>query len=276
MSRPENWTGERLETFVFDQTAMEHLHRYAIALEYAEGKQVLDIACGEGYGAHLLAKKAAHVTGVDIDKPTVEKAKNKYQSENLVFQTGSVLDTRGEQQYDLITCFETLEHVNDHELVLRSLKNSLKPGGILLVSTPNKKNYSDTNGYKNPFHQKELYKEEFQTLLGTFFKHITLLNQQLTYSSVIVPAEPAPLKMYTGDFQHIQTTAFPEPAYFLAVVSDDPIPAIGGSFFAGEPILDLALEKRENIVKGTLSYRIGHGLLYPFKLVRGLFVNKRK
>lgn len=74
MNKKKNWTGERLETFVLNDSTIEHLHRYAIAKELAQGKHVLDIACGEGYGSNLLASSARFVDGVDIDQSTDRKS----------------------------------------------------------------------------------------------------------------------------------------------------------------------------------------------------------
>jgi len=71
----EEWSGERLETFVFNQTTFEQLHRYGIVIPFIENKTVLDIACGEGYGSNFLALKAFNVIGVDVDVNTIEKAK---------------------------------------------------------------------------------------------------------------------------------------------------------------------------------------------------------
>lgn len=68
-------TGERLLTGYFDRYSVEHLHRYALARQLAHGKDVLDIACGEGYGSNLLATIARTVTGVDIDSEIVHHAK---------------------------------------------------------------------------------------------------------------------------------------------------------------------------------------------------------
>ena len=89
----KNWTGERWETFVYNETALEHLHRYAVACELSANKNVLDIACGEGYGSRLLALNAASVTGVDIDATTINKAKEKYKAGHLRFITADARAT---------------------------------------------------------------------------------------------------------------------------------------------------------------------------------------
>ena len=82
------WTGERLVPSVTDQTAIEHLHRYSVALNLAAGKRVLDIASGEGYGSDMLARVAQHVIGVDICPDSVNHAAAKYRRSNLEFRLG--------------------------------------------------------------------------------------------------------------------------------------------------------------------------------------------
>src|SRR5580693_4504241 len=83
------WTGERLVPSLTGDIVLEHLHRYLFAMELAAGKDVLDIACGEGYGGNLLAIRARSVTGVDISMETVQHARTKYSRSNLTFLQGS-------------------------------------------------------------------------------------------------------------------------------------------------------------------------------------------
>ena len=85
-------TGERyLPEFDADWT-LEHTHRYLLVRELVHGKEVLDIACGDGYGSSMLAEVARKVTGVDICAEVVERAKNKYARDNVTFLHGSALD----------------------------------------------------------------------------------------------------------------------------------------------------------------------------------------
>src|SRR6201982_1680505 len=83
------WTGERYVPEISGNIELEHMHRYLYALACAEGKTILDLASGEGYGSALLAKRAAFVTGVDIAEEAVEHAGQKYQLPNLEFRIGS-------------------------------------------------------------------------------------------------------------------------------------------------------------------------------------------
>jgi 2-polyprenyl-3-methyl-5-hydroxy-6-metoxy-1,4-benzoquinol methylase len=69
------YTGERLETFIINETMIEHLHRYSFAAQYIKSKDVLDIASGEGYGSKLLSIDAKHVFGIDINLTAINEAK---------------------------------------------------------------------------------------------------------------------------------------------------------------------------------------------------------
>ena len=85
------WTGERCVPWTDDhQVIYEHYHRYAFALPFVAGKRVLDLASGEGYGAALLAERAASVVGLELDQRTVEHARNRYRGGALSFEVGSM------------------------------------------------------------------------------------------------------------------------------------------------------------------------------------------
>src|SRR4051812_21778603 len=149
----QQWSGERLETFILDESTIEHLHRYALAKEYVKKKTVLDIACGEGYGSNLLAEEADLVHGVDIDEETIRRASAKYVRKNLSFKAGNACSIPfPDNHFDVVVSFETIEHVHDHYSMVTELKRVLKEDGILIISSPDRKNYSDANAYKNPFH----------------------------------------------------------------------------------------------------------------------------
>lgn len=269
----QDWTGERLETFIGNETMLEHLHRYAISFELVKGKKVLDIACGEGYGVNLLAQYASHVTGIDIDNGTIQKAKKKYQKENLTFLAGSALQLPAENHsFDIITCFETLEHLTEHDRLLRELKRVLVPGGILLVSTPDKLNYSDNSHYKNPFHQKELYGQEFKELLHHYFSCCLFYKQSSCIGSVILEEKNNSLEeFYTGNYSKINTNSAVSAIYWIGMASATELTALPGSIFQHEKKISQLLFEETEALKKTLTYRAGNILLSPFKFIRTFF-----
>jgi|CXWL01.1.fsa_nt_gi 2-polyprenyl-3-methyl-5-hydroxy-6-metoxy-1,4-benzoquinol methylase len=266
------WTGERLETDVHNETTIEHLHRYAIAMDLVHNKKVLDIACGEGYGSRLLAGNASHVTGVDINDNIISKAKEKYQKQNLQFLTGTIENIpAADKQFEIVVSFETLEHITDHERMISEIKRVLQQGGMLVISTPDKKNYSDRTGYKNPFHVKELYQQEFSALLHKHFKNVQILNQQITLSSVITSENGFGLEIYKGDYKEIKNDTGDNRLYCIAFASDEPLPPIKNSLFNGQSVFAEAVSAKGKIVTGTISYKLGHAILYPAKLIKKLF-----
>jgi SAM-dependent methyltransferase/glycosyltransferase involved in cell wall biosynthesis len=221
-----DFTGERYVPSEEGQIKYEHLHRYALSLDFVEGKTVLDVASGEGYGAALLATKAQSVIGVDLDADSIAHARFRYSNPRLQFLVGSCeaipLSTGS---FDVITSFETIEHHEKHEEMLSELKRLLRPGGVLIISSPNRLVYSDQSGYRNPFHVKELYYDEFLNLLGRHFKHIRVYGQRLATGSFVFPLAPdhsSALAPLTGNAERIerQVCSLEEPVYFLAVCSD--------------------------------------------------------
>ena len=125
------FTGERYVPAVGGEIRHEHLHRYAFASEFVRGKQVLDIACGEGYGSEMLARAAARVIGVDISPEAIDHATRSYGSRNgLQFLQGSAaalpLD---DASIDVIVSFETIEHHAQHEEMMAEFSRVLRPTG---------------------------------------------------------------------------------------------------------------------------------------------------
>src|ERR1051326_4869403 len=220
------FTGERFVPSENGQIKYEHLHRYALSLELAAGKSVLDVASGEGYGAALLAQVAQLVTGVDIDPETVSYSKNKYGLPNLNFLVGSCdAIPLSNASVDVITSFETIEHHDRHEELMLEIKRVLSPNGTLIISSPNRVVYSDDSNQPNPFHVKELYYEEFNQLLKKHFKNVQFYGQRLATGSFITPLQKPSgegLRAFSGDVERLKQhmEPLPLPVYFLAVCSD--------------------------------------------------------
>jgi GT2 family glycosyltransferase/SAM-dependent methyltransferase len=220
------FTGERYVPTLGGQIKYEHLHRYALALDFVAGKSVLDIAFGEGYGAALMARVAARVVGVDISPASVEHARQSYYYENLEFLVGACESVPlPDASVDIVTSFETIEHHDRHEEMMSEIKRVLKPGGILVISSPNRLTYSDEPNYSNPYHVRELYYDEFHSLLGRYFKHINFFGQRLAAGSFVYRlqgADSCHLKSFTGDAEHLAAQAcnLPAPIYFIAICSD--------------------------------------------------------
>jgi ubiquinone/menaquinone biosynthesis C-methylase UbiE len=187
-------TGERFLPWMDDDLIYyEHFHRYIFATYLVKGKTVLDLACGEGYGGHMLAKIANSVIGIDINKNIIEHASTKYQTDNLAFIQGSILQIPLNEKikFDVIVCFEAIEHIENHDKLLSEVNRILKNDGIFIVSSPDRKLFSDNNNYVNPYHKKELYFEEFDELLKKHFRHYKIFGQNVYGTSNIWEISPS-------------------------------------------------------------------------------------
>jgi len=115
-----------------------HRARYEFALPLVAGKRVLDVGCGEGYGAALLAERAREVVGVDYSPAAIEHARAAYRAPNLRFERMDATALEPELgTFDVVTCFEVIEHLADDEALLAGIARVLAPGGSLVLSTPN-------------------------------------------------------------------------------------------------------------------------------------------
>jgi len=283
ISENENvWDGERLETKIYDEYTVEHLHRYAVAAELIQGKNVLDLASGEGYGSNLMAKFANSVIGVDISEEAISHARKKYKKENLKFLQGSAAKVPIESSsIDVVVSFETIEHHDMHEEMMMEIKRVLKSDGLLVMSSPDKLNYSDIPGQNNPYHIKELYFEEFKELIEKYFKNNIFLLQKLVYGSLIIPdSHYTDFTGYSGSYDFIESFRnIKDPVYDICIASEAQLDMFGASFFDGKKAFDRLLTCREiqteALIKSTFSYKIGRGFTYPLRFLRDAFVSSK-
>jgi len=245
-------TGERLIPEQQGDVAIEHLHRYAIAREFARGKTVLDLASGEGYGAHLMSSVAAQVFGIELCPEAVAHAQLRYHGNNLEFLVGSCTALPiADDSIDLVVSFETIEHIRDHEEMLDEIRRVLKPDGSLLLSTPDRDVYSAELRRDNPFHVRELNLGELQCLLGQRFRWQRLFRQRLVRGSLVIDESndesgarrPGFLTM-NGDFS--MTSAAPglaDSVYLIALASNAPIDSTAASYFESRTVADDLLKE---------------------------------
>lgn len=147
---------------------------YELARPYLNATdRVLDIACGGGYGSHLLSSKAEYVIGADIDSECVDSARERFKDvKNMRFQREDVTHMSfDDEAFDLVTSFETIEHVDD-KVFIEEVCRVLKPGGVLLLSTP-----QNSHGHipVNPHHLVEYSLDQIETKVKTHFNLKKLL-----------------------------------------------------------------------------------------------------
>ena len=225
MTEPLSFTGERFVPGVKGEIWVEHWHRYHFAQRWVEGRRVLDVACGEGYGSALLAKRARHVTGIDVSTEAIAHAKAAYASlPNATFDCAPC--TRlplADGSIDIAVTFETIEHIAEQEAFLDELARVLVPEGLLILSCPNRAEYRDRRGFDNPFHVKELYRAELAQLVSERFPHTAWYGQRPTFFSLIAPeGAPAPSGQLIEVDEDNPAEAAPQlaaPLYFVVVAS---------------------------------------------------------
>jgi 2-polyprenyl-3-methyl-5-hydroxy-6-metoxy-1,4-benzoquinol methylase len=146
-----------------------HLDRYNFISRVVNGKTVLDIACGSGYGSYILAEQgnAKSVLGIDLDKNSIDYAEIRYPHSKINRLTADATKINIDQKFDIICCFETIEHLIKYELLLTNFNKLLSDDGILFISTPIAK--ETTLRPKNPYHVIEWSFKDFQNLVGQIF-----------------------------------------------------------------------------------------------------------
>ena len=151
-----------------------HLAVYEWVAERVRGREVVDMACGEGYGVEVLARHARRVTGVDANPEAHEHARLKYSRSGVRFERGLV--ERYAEPCDAVVFLQTIEHVQDPETVLVHFRELLRPGGAAYVSTPNLLTLAPAGAEKsdNPWHLKEYRAEEFRALCASVFGRVEL------------------------------------------------------------------------------------------------------
>jgi O-antigen biosynthesis protein len=229
-----DFTGERFVPGLGGGIEAEHVHRYAAVTELVRGKHVLDIACGEGYGSYLLAAAAASVSGVDIDTDSVDHARRQYQRDNLQYMAGSCQKIPiADASVEVVISFETIEHIAEQEEFLSEIKRVLQPGGFAIISTPDKRVYSDEANYKNAYHVKEFYESEYLAFLQRRFSNVSFLKQQFIAASLIVGGECNSSRSTTIFEEAGQSVrpyeGYKNATYIIAIVGDGALPEFAQS-----------------------------------------------
>ncbi len=151
-----------------------HLAVYEWICERCGGLDVVDMACGEGYGTDVLARRAARVVGVDANPDAFDHARLKYTRPGIRFERRLIDDF--DEPCDAVVFLQTVEHVPDPEASLSHLRSLLRPGGRAYVSTPNVLTLAPPGAVKsgNPWHLREYRPEEFRALCEAVFERVEL------------------------------------------------------------------------------------------------------
>lgn len=221
------FTGERLTSAISGQVHVEHYHRYLLARDYCRGRDVLDVAAGEGYGTAFLSQVAASATGVEIDAAAVAAAAREFGRPGLRYLVG---DARAiplpDAAVDVVVSFETLEHFDGQDRFLDECRRVLRPGGLLIISTPDREVYSRPGTQPNPFHAHELDRAEFEAMLRARFRNIALAAQRPMIGSAIIgegSLAPRVFDALPGE-RFAAADSLPQAPYLIAFASDAALP----------------------------------------------------
>ncbi len=242
-SAPETPAGERPSEERFVPETMggliqaEHEGRYRWAATVVAGREVLDAGCGVGYGAEMLAEAgASRIVGLDVSPEAVEDA---------VFRAGAIGQFEvgdlermpfAPRSFDVVVCFEAIEHVNRGELALDELRRVLRPDGLLILSSPNRHVYLPGN----PYHVHEYTPSELHAALTQRFRHVALYRQHPWITSLITDdaglgARSSAVEI-ASSVRKVVGAAPGEELYTLAVAGDAPLPSMQGTAVLTDPV----------------------------------------
>jgi cyclopropane fatty-acyl-phospholipid synthase-like methyltransferase len=158
------------EEIVSDNPIHQRLFKaYVIAKDYVKGN-VLEVGCGEGRGISLLMERSTGFTAVDKIKEVIDELQKKYPTGKFMSMNIPPLGSLADNAYDSIVSFQVIEHIENDFLYLKEIHRVLKPGGIALLTTPNRK----MSLSRNPWHTREYLADELKTLAQKIFSDVEM------------------------------------------------------------------------------------------------------
>jgi SAM-dependent methyltransferase len=171
--------------------AATHVHRYEFAGRLCEACRVADVCCGTGYGSEILSRTAATVRGVDVSEEAIAIAQGRYggdEAGKLMFESGDALEflrAAGAGEFDMVVCFEGLEHVQDPSALVTEMARLAESGTAMVLSLPNSRLFEE----ENEFHVTDYGFDEMRAVTEQFADPI-VLSQFHAEASLIARAGP--------------------------------------------------------------------------------------
>jgi 2-polyprenyl-3-methyl-5-hydroxy-6-metoxy-1,4-benzoquinol methylase len=172
----------------------QHVTRYEWLVDFIKGREVIEAACGTGYGSRIMIEGGAlRVDSFDLSAEAISQARRENELPGLNFEIGDVTKLPvADRSYDVYVSLETIEHIVDDRAVLREAVRALKPGGVFICSTPNRALTNpgttiDDHPF-NPHHVREYTASEFESLMGEHYRVVQLYYQtaySARYSSLL-------------------------------------------------------------------------------------------
>ena len=169
-------TGERTAPGIPEENYwfQRHVIAYDYVVRFVRGARVLDAGCGEGYGTDRLTSVASHVTGVDLEEPVIRRAAARYPRAR--FDTANLVSLPYEDAaFDAVVSLQVIEHLHSPQEFLSECARVLVPGGLLVISTPNRLTFSP-DGLRNPFHTFEFAPDELRATVAQHFGDVKILG----------------------------------------------------------------------------------------------------
>jgi SAM-dependent methyltransferase len=169
-------TGERILPTQEDEVSIvfsRHKFTYEYIKQYTKNRTVIDIGCGMGYGSRILSENAKEVIGIDINNEAINYCKKNYKSENLSFIRSDVFLLEEDSKYDIAVTFQVIEHIENISEFCDKLKNIVKIGGTIFISTPNIPLDQKIRN-RNKYHINEMTYQEFKNILENKFKNVEI------------------------------------------------------------------------------------------------------
>jgi SAM-dependent methyltransferase len=256
------FTGERMIPGLVEfHLEAEHRARYEFAARNLPKGLVLDDGCGVGYGSVVLARHGLRVVGIDVDAKAIGACRQHGSLPSITFhQEDSANLSFPDEHFDGVVSFEVIEHITDYRRYVAEAHRVLRPGGVFIISTPNKRVYTDIPQHHNPFHVHEFYLDEFRDLLSSFFPDVEVIGQWKAEAIVIGPAGDAQSAL-SADFMlrsrpvsDAKSDPLEEATYFLAICRkqgtvDKPTRAVSGHCF----VTDLCVASRPPPIEGPAT-----------------------
>ncbi len=147
------------------------LRPYVLAPQYVKG-DLLEVGCGEGRGIDWLLPAVVSYTAIDKIAPVIETLQQKYPKSKFISGNIPPLSAFADNSFDSVVSFQVIEHIQYDRLFLKEINRVLKPGGIALITTPNKP-YSLS---RNPWHTREYTAQELTDLAKTIFSKVSMMG----------------------------------------------------------------------------------------------------
>jgi ubiquinone/menaquinone biosynthesis C-methylase UbiE len=180
-------TGERVVKEFYQSCAEDyliflfHLVTYQYAAQFVAGKRVLDFGCGSGYGTALIAEHCFSAVGIDISEEALRYARDHFSAHGLSFSHIAQIEDAAlpfeAESFDVVLSFQVIEHIQAVDLYLSEIRRVLKPGGLIILSTPDRA--SRLFSFQKPWnvwHIKEYSAPQLQILLEKFFTGVDVLQ----------------------------------------------------------------------------------------------------